>query len=103
MFLTLSTCNSRAGVAEREYPLRHQNANVFRRLEQRLCETGSVTRKGRLNAGRPWILRTPTNEDATTAAVERATSTIHISGQGIVLMLSISAYNTPYFHKCYQL
>jgi hypothetical protein len=41
MLLTLGTCNSRAGTAAREYTLcypgrRRPDANMFRRLEQRL-------------------------------------------------------------------
>jgi hypothetical protein len=57
MLLTLGACNSRAGTAAREYALRysggrHPDANVFRRLEQRLRETGSVTPTALVNAGR---------------------------------------------------
>jgi hypothetical protein len=44
---------------------------VFRRLEQRLRETGSVTPTALVNAGRPRTVRTPANEDATIAALER--------------------------------
>jgi hypothetical protein len=44
---------------------------VFRRLEQRLRETGRVTPTALVNAGRPWTVRTPANEDAIIAAVER--------------------------------
>jgi hypothetical protein len=50
---------------------RHPDANVFRRFLQRLRDTGSVTPTALVNAGRPRTARTPTNEDATTAAVER--------------------------------
>jgi hypothetical protein len=76
MLLTFGVCNSRAGTASREYALRypgrrHPDANVFRRLEQRLRETGSVTPTALVNAGRPWAVRTPANEDAIIAAVER--------------------------------
>jgi hypothetical protein len=76
MLLTLGACNSRAGTAAREYALRypgrrHPNSNVFRRLEQRLRETGSVTPTALVNAGRPRSVRTPANEDAIIAAVER--------------------------------
>jgi hypothetical protein len=78
MLLTLSACNSRAGTAAREYALRypgrhHPDANVFRRLEQRLRETGSVTPVALVNAGRPRTVRTPANEDAIIAAVEKLT------------------------------
>jgi hypothetical protein len=76
MLLTLGACNSRAGTAARQYALRypgrrHPDANVFRRLEQRLRETGSLTPTALVNAGRPPTVRTPANEDDTTAAVER--------------------------------
>jgi hypothetical protein len=76
MLLTLGACNSRAGTATREYALRyagrrHPDANVFRRLEQRLRETGSVTPTALVSAGRPRTIRTPANEDAITAAVGR--------------------------------
>jgi hypothetical protein len=78
MLLTLNACNSRAGTVAREYALRypgrrHPNANMFRRLEQRLRETGSVTPAALVNAGRPRTVRTPANEDAITAAVEELT------------------------------
>jgi hypothetical protein len=76
MLLTLGARNSRAGTAAREYKLcypgrRHSNANMFRRLEQRLRETGSVTPTALANAGRPRTVRTPANEDVIIAAVER--------------------------------
>jgi hypothetical protein len=78
MLLTLGACNSnsRAGTATREYALRypgrrHPNANVFRRLEQRLCEAGSVTPTALVNAGRPRTVRTPANEDVIILAVGR--------------------------------
>jgi hypothetical protein len=75
MLLTLGACNSRAGTAAREYALRypgqrHPDANVFRRLEQRLRVTGSVTPTALVNAGRPRTVRTPANEDVIIAAVE---------------------------------
>jgi hypothetical protein len=69
MFSTFGTCNSRVGTAAREHALGHPDADVFRRLEQRLRETGIVTRTTHVNAGRPRTARTPANEDA--AAVER--------------------------------
>jgi hypothetical protein len=67
-----------AGTTAQEYALhcpalRHPDANVFRRLQQSLRETGSVTRKARVNAGRPPIGRTPSNEGAIIAAVENLT------------------------------
>jgi hypothetical protein len=76
MLLSLGACNSRAGTAARKYALRypgrrHPDANVFRRLEQCLRETGSVTPTALVNAGRPRTVRTPANEDAILAAVER--------------------------------
>jgi hypothetical protein len=76
MLVTLGTCNSRAGTAAQEYALRypgrrHPDANVFRRLEQRLRETGSVTPTAFVKAGRPRTVRTPANVDAIIAAVER--------------------------------
>jgi hypothetical protein len=51
MLLTVSACNSRAGTAAWAYVLCHlwqchPDANVFRRLEQHPCETGSVTLNG---------------------------------------------------------
>jgi alpha-D-ribose 1-methylphosphonate 5-triphosphate diphosphatase PhnM len=78
MLLTLGACNSRAGTAAREYALRyldrrHPDANVFRRLEQRLRETGSVAPAALVNACRSRTVRTPTSEDATIAAVEKLT------------------------------
>jgi hypothetical protein len=44
---------------------------VFRRLEQRLRETGSVNPAALVNGGRPQTTRTPASEDAIFAAVER--------------------------------
>jgi hypothetical protein len=76
MLLTLGACNSRAGSAAPEFALhypcrRHPDANAFRRLEQRLRETGSVTHTALANAGRPRSVRIPPNEDAIIAAVEQ--------------------------------
>jgi hypothetical protein len=76
MLLTHGACNSRAGTAAREYALRcpgrcHPDVNVFRRLEQRLHEKGSVTPTALVNAGRPRTVRTPANKDAMIAAVGR--------------------------------
>jgi hypothetical protein len=74
MLLTLGACNSRAGTAVREYALRypgrrHPDANVFRRLEQRLRETGSVKPTALVKAGRPRSVRTPAYEDAIISTV----------------------------------
>jgi hypothetical protein len=44
---------------------------VFRRLQQRLRAAGSTTPTPFVNAGRPRTARTPANDDATIAAVER--------------------------------
>ena len=44
MLLTIGDCKSRAGSDKLRYPhRRHLSANVFRRLEQRLSDRGSVT------------------------------------------------------------
>lgn len=56
--------NSRAGTDAQEHWLchpgrRHPDANVFRRLEQRLRETGPVTPTAHVNAGRPRNVWTP--------------------------------------------
>jgi hypothetical protein len=48
---------------------RHPDDHMFRRLEQRLRETGTST--ALVNAGRPQTVRTPATEDAIIAAVER--------------------------------
>jgi hypothetical protein len=66
MLITPGICNSPAGTDVREYALRypsqrHLQVNVFRRLEQRPSETGSVTRRAHVNAGRPQTLWTPAN------------------------------------------
>lgn len=67
--------NSAAGTAARNalsYPgRRHPDANLFRRLEQRLRETESVAPTAHATAGRPWPVRTPANEDAAITAVVR--------------------------------
>jgi hypothetical protein len=63
MLLTLGAYNSRAGIVAREYALRypgrrHPDADVFRRLEQRLRETGSATPTALVNAavhGLYWL------------------------------------------------
>jgi hypothetical protein len=69
VFLNLGTSGSLASTAAREYVLRycsqrHLEANLFRRLEQRLCETG--TRECRPPTG----CTDTANEDAIIAAVE---------------------------------
>jgi hypothetical protein len=55
MPLTLDACDSAAGTAARERSLRYPgrrdpNADVFRRLKQRVSETGSVTPTAHVNA-----------------------------------------------------
>jgi hypothetical protein len=45
--------------------------NMFLRLQQRLCETISVTLATHLNGGRPRTVRTPVNEYVIIAAVKR--------------------------------
>jgi hypothetical protein len=60
----------------REYALRYPgrrnlHANVFRRLEQRLCETGSVGPTAHVTSGRCRIVRTPANEEAIFVDVNR--------------------------------
>ena len=50
---------------------RHADANVFRRFENLLRQTRTLIPTARVNAGHPWILRTPANEDAIIAAVGR--------------------------------
>jgi hypothetical protein len=52
------------------FGLRHPNADVFRRLHQRLRETRNVTCTALVNAGGPRTLRTPADEDAIIAGVE---------------------------------
>jgi hypothetical protein len=75
MLLTLRAYNSTAGTAALEYVLRHpgrrhQDINMFRRLKQRLGDTGCAAPMAHVNAGRQWTLRTPANVDVTTTAVE---------------------------------
>jgi hypothetical protein len=76
MLLTQGACNTEDRTAAREYALRHlgwrhPDANVFRLLEQRLRETGSVTPTALVNAGRPRAVRTLAKEYAIIAAVKR--------------------------------
>lgn len=49
---------------------RHPDANVFRRLQQRLRETGSVTPMVFVNSDCPRTVRTPANEGVIFSAVE---------------------------------
>jgi hypothetical protein len=67
--------NSRAGTGARGYALRYpgrrrSDAIMFRRFEQRLGETGSVTFTAHVNGGRRRTVLTPANEDAITTAAE---------------------------------
>jgi hypothetical protein len=77
LLLTLGTCNIRTGTAAREYALcssvrRHPKASVFRRLEQRLCETDTVIPTTHVNIGHPRTARPPAKGDVKIAAVEQA-------------------------------
>jgi hypothetical protein len=62
-----------------ELVLQHENttyvilvdANVFRRLAQRLRETGIVTPTAEVNGGLPQIVHTPANEDTIIAPAEQ--------------------------------
>jgi hypothetical protein len=74
--VTLGTFKSRPGTAALEYALRypgrrHPDANAFRRLEQRLSDTGSVTPRANVNVGRPRIVLTPAEGDIVVAAKSR--------------------------------
>jgi hypothetical protein len=51
----------------------HPDANGFRRLQQRLFETGRVTITAPVNAGHLSAVRTPGHEDAIIAAVAGVT------------------------------
>jgi hypothetical protein len=64
--LVLGICNSPIGIATREHTLRyaghrHPGANVFRRLEKRLRDTGIITLTAYVNACRPWTVMSPAN------------------------------------------
>jgi hypothetical protein len=64
LLLTLGTCNSRTVAAAQGYVLcssgrRHPNASVFRRLEQRLCETDTAIPTIHVNTGHPRTARSP--------------------------------------------
>jgi hypothetical protein len=72
--LTPRIYNVRAGNAAWKYILRRPGrrqleADAFRRLEQRLLQTGSVTVTTHVNGGRPRAVRTPDNEDDTITTV----------------------------------
>jgi hypothetical protein len=74
VLLTPGACVSPPGIAEREYVLLypgrlHLDTNVFRRLEQRLPDIGTVTPMGHVNVVYRRIVQTPADEYATTAAV----------------------------------
>jgi hypothetical protein len=69
IFTTLGACNSQAASVIWAYPSRypgrrHADANMFRRLEQRLCETRNVIPRARVNAGRPRTVLLSANEGA---------------------------------------
>jgi hypothetical protein len=71
----MCACSSQAGTAAWEYGLcypgwHRPHANVFQCLEKRFHEAGSVTSVAHVNAGRPWTVRTPTNDGTIIAAVE---------------------------------
>jgi hypothetical protein len=42
---------------------RHPDANVFRQVELRLREIGSVTSRAEDNVGHPWTVQTPAIEN----------------------------------------
>lgn len=72
MLLTLGTSKSRGGITAREHTLCcpgwcHPDANLFRRLEQRLRV---LTPAAQVTAGRSWTVRTPASEDSKTAVVK---------------------------------
>jgi hypothetical protein len=71
----------------------HPDANVFRRLEQRLRKTRSATPTAHVNAGRPPSLRIPRNGDAMTAAVE-----IEPWGRSLETACSSSTSWRPWFY-----
>jgi hypothetical protein len=71
LLLTVSEARSYFASSIRYLGRRHPDADVFRLLERRLRETGSVTATALVNAGRPRTVRTPANEDAVITDVER--------------------------------
>lgn len=68
MLLTLSACNRQTGTDTQEYT--HLDTNVLWWLQQHLCQTWSITPVAYVNAGHPWTVWTPANEDAIIAAME---------------------------------
>jgi wyosine [tRNA(Phe)-imidazoG37] synthetase (radical SAM superfamily) len=50
------------------------DAKACRKAQYRHHETGSLTSTVVTNAGRPWTIRTPANEDATFVSVEQEPS-----------------------------
>jgi hypothetical protein len=60
---------------------RHPDVNMFRQVEQRLCETRSVTSKAWENVGHPWTVQTPAIQNP----VESDTHGPNTSFQTIVL------------------
>lgn len=74
MHLIYGACNSNAAEAVRQYRLRfpdrnQPSRNTFRRLDQRVRETGRLVRNAALT-GRPRSTRTPWVEVAVVEAVE---------------------------------
>lgn len=74
MYLIYGACNSNAAEAVRQYRLRfpdrnQPSRNTFRRLDQRVRETGRLVRNAALT-GRPRSTRTPQVEVAVVEAVE---------------------------------
>ncbi|RZB39287.1 hypothetical protein BDFB_009012 [Asbolus verrucosus] len=68
MHLVLDECNSTAAarVYRDRYPLRHPSCNIFRKLDRRIRETGSIVPMGAFcqNRGRSRTTRTPQIEEA---------------------------------------
>jgi hypothetical protein len=71
MLLTLSVCNGQTGTDTQEYTLCYLDTNVLWLLQQHLCQTCSVAPVAYVNAGHPWTVWTPANEDTIIAAMER--------------------------------
>lgn len=75
MYMVYGFCNGNANLAEEEYRIRfpnrrHPSGNVFRRLDQRLRETGSFN-VTRANAGRPRQRRTIQVEEEILGVVQQ--------------------------------
>lgn len=94
MHLVLGECRNNATAAARiyreQYPLRrHPSSNVFRRLDQRMRETGSMMPTGAFyrDAGRPRTSRTPQVEDAVLDLVHENPAT---STRAIATMLDLT-------------